>query len=101
MSELLADRERLAAASELAEWARADAAPSDAEVEALRRLLAANDEVLAALDADERARVEEAVSTVRRARASLETTFPIQFRGLARQPRPELFPTIARQASYG
>lgn len=102
LTQLLADRERLAAAApELAEWARADAAPSDAEIEALRRLIGANDEVLSSLDENDRAHLETAISTARRARAALDTTFPVHFRGLARQVHPELFPGIETQAVHG
>jgi integrase len=102
LGELLADRERLAAASsELAEWARSDAAPSEGEIAALRRLIGANEEVLSSLDGEDRARLETAIATVRCARAALETTFPVRFRGLARQPRPELFPSIEAEAASG
>ena len=102
LTQLLADRERLeAAAPELAEWARADAAPSDAEIEAVRRLMGANEEVLAGLGDEDRSAVEAAMSTMRRARAALETTFPVRFRGLARQARPGLFPTIEAEAAHG
>jgi integrase len=101
LAQLLADRERLAAAAELAEWARADGAPSEAEVAALRRLIGVNEEVLSSLDGQEREQVDDAISTVRRARAALETTFPVHFRGLARQVRPELFPHIEADAAHG
>jgi integrase len=100
LGELLADRERLAAAvPELAAWARADAAPSEGEIAALRHLIGANEEVLSALDGEDRAEMEEAISAVRRARAALETTFPVRFRGLARQARPQLFPGIEAEAA--
>jgi len=100
--QLLADRERLAAAVPgLTEWARADAAPSEGEITALRRLIGANEEVLSDIGDEERARVEFAISTVRRARAAPETTFPARFRGLARQARPEFFPGIEADAADG
>jgi hypothetical protein len=102
LGQLLADRERLAAAApELADWARSDAAPSDGEVAALRHLIAANDEVLVGLGEEERAQVEAAISTLRRARAALDTTFPVEFRGLARQARPVLFPGVEDEARHG
>jgi len=100
--QLLADRERLAAAVPgLTEWARADAAPSEGEITALRCLIGANEEVLSNIGDEERARVESAISTVRRARAALETTFPARFRSLARQARPEFFPGIEADAADG
>ncbi len=46
LGQLLADAERLTAARELAEWARATAMPSPEEIETLRRLIIANEEVL-------------------------------------------------------
>jgi hypothetical protein len=100
LAQLLADRERLAAAlPQLAEWARSDAAPSEEEIDAVRRLIVANDEALASLDDDDRRAVESAVATVRRARAAMNTTFPIHLRGLTRQATPSLFPTIERVAA--
>jgi hypothetical protein len=54
--------------------------------------------VLAGLDPDDRQRVESAIATVRSARAVLDATFPVHFRGLARQSGPTLFPTIERAA---
>ena len=99
LAQLLGDRERLAAAAPaLAEWARADAVPSPEEIEAVRRLVRANTEVLAGCNAEERERIDAAIATVRKERAALATTFPVEFRGLARQPRPTLFPTIERAA---
>jgi len=99
LAQLLVDKERLAAAvPALAEWARRDAAPSDAEIDALRRLLRANDEVLAGLDEDDRAVVEAAIATIRKERAQLAATFPVELAGLARQHPPVFFPNIERAA---
>lgn len=99
LAQLLADRERLAGAlPQLAEWARRDAAPSEKEIDAVRRLLRANDEALAALDNDDRAAVEEAISTIRKQRAALGVTFPVELRGIVAQPKPALFPTIEADA---
>lgn len=95
LAQLLADRERLAGAlPQLADWARRDAGPSEEEIEAVRRLLRANDEALRALDDDDRAAVEQAISTMRKQRATLQTTFPVELRGIVAQPTPALFPTI-------
>lgn len=75
--QLLADRERLVTAVlPLAEWARREAPPSVEEIEAVRRLVRANDEAVAALDDDDRAAVEETIATMRKERAALGTTFP-------------------------
>ncbi|TQC41256.1 site-specific integrase [Rhodococcus sp. WS4] len=100
LAQLLADRERLAAAiPALADWARADAAPSEAEIDAVRQLLRANDEVLTGLHTDDRAAVEAAITAIRTQRAALDTSFPAELRGLARQHQPVLFPTIERRTT--
>jgi hypothetical protein len=96
LAQLLSDRERVAASPGLAEWARRDAGPAEEEIDAARRLVRANDEALASLDDADRAELEDAMATMRRERARLATTFPVQFRGLVRQGRPQLFPTIER-----
>ena len=54
--------------------------------------------MLAGLGEQDRRRVEDAIATARRSRAALDTTFPTQFRGLARQASPSLFPAIERAA---
>jgi hypothetical protein len=100
LAQLIADKERLAAAvPQLAEWARADAEPSDEEIEAVRRLLRANDEVVASLDAKDREAIEAAIATIRTGRAGLTDAVPVELQGLARQGRPTLFPTIERAAA--
>lgn len=101
LGQLLADRERLGAAvPALAEWARRDAAPSQEEIDAVRRLLRSNDETLAALDDDDRAAVEKAIATIRTQRANLAATFPVELRALTRQREPVFFPTIERAVRH-
>lgn len=100
LGQLLADAERFAAAApQLADRARAGAAPSPEEIQTLRRLILANEEALAGLGEHDRRRVEEAITTARRSRAALDATYPAQFRGLARQASPTLFPAIERAAT--
>ena len=94
--QLLADRERIDASPALADWARRDAAPPEAEIDAARRLVRANDEALASLEEGEQAKVDSAIVTLRRERAALTTSFPVELRGLVRQASPELFPAIER-----
>lgn len=97
LTRLLEDRERLAAAvPQLAEWARRDAVPSEEEIEAVRRLISANTKALAELSDDDRAAVEEAIATIRKDRANLAVSFPVELRGLVRQSGPTLFPAIER-----
>ena len=100
LAQLLADRERLATTiPALADWARADAAPSEAEIDAVRQLLRANDEVLTGLPADDRAAVDAAIAAIRTQRAALDITFPVELRGLARPHQPVFVPTIERRTT--
>jgi len=102
LTQLLADRERLAAAvPQLAEWARREATPSAEEIDAVRRLLRANDEVIAALDPEDRLAIDDAIATMRKHRATLDVTFPVELRVMVRQPTPRLFPTIEADTRQG
>ena len=69
LDDLLRNRERLLAATELDDWARKEAMPSKEEITRIRRLIAHIKSRLDELSADERARIEHAVETVRRHRA--------------------------------
>jgi len=69
LDDLLANRERVAAATDVEEWARAEAMPSAEEITRVRRLIARVQAGLDDLTPEERAQVENAVSTVRRHRA--------------------------------
>ena len=94
LTQLLADRERLATAvPQLAEWARREATPSGEEIDAVRRLLRANDDAVATLNQDRHA-IQDAITTIRKHRATLDVTCPVELRGVVRQPTPRLFPTI-------
>ncbi|MGH3371214.1 MAG: tyrosine-type recombinase/integrase, partial [Nocardioidaceae bacterium] len=95
LTHLLADRERLATAvPQLAEWARSEATPAVEEIDAVRRLVRANDEAIATLDLEDRNAIEDAIATMRKHRATLDATFPVELRAVVRQPTPQLFPTI-------
>lgn len=69
LDDLLRNRERLLACSELDDWARREAMPSEEEIGRVRRLIARVKAGLDDLSDDERAGVEEAVEVVRRHRA--------------------------------
>ena len=100
LAQLLTDRERLTTAvPALADWARRDAAPSEEEIDAVRRLLRANDEVITGLDDDDRAAVQAAITTIRTQRAQLDVSFPAELAGVVRQNPPVFFPTIERAAT--
>jgi integrase len=71
LEDLLRTRERLTAAVEgVDEWARADAIPTDEEITRIRRLINRIKGDVAALDQTERAQIDEAVTVVRRHRAT-------------------------------
>ncbi len=99
LAQLLADRERLTTAvPALAEWARRDATPSVEEIDAVRRLVRANDHALDALDERARHAIEDAIAVIRKHRATLDVTFPVELRHVVRQPAPQLFPTIEAES---
>jgi integrase len=69
LDDLLRNRERVLAATEVEEWARAEAMPSEEEIERVRRLLARVRAGLSELSTEDRSQVEDAVATVRRHRS--------------------------------
>jgi integrase len=68
LDDLLRNRERLLAARDIDDWARSEAMPSEEEINRIRRLIARITTGLDELTADERERVEQAVTVVRRHR---------------------------------
>jgi integrase len=73
---LLRDRERICAATELDEWARAEAMPSEAEIARLRQLIRRVEHDLDALDENDRRQIDEAVQIVRRTRQTVHLGLP-------------------------
>ena len=70
LDDLLRTRERLTAAiSGINEWARADAMPAEEEITRIRQLISRIKGDIADLPADSRARIDEAVTVIRRHRA--------------------------------
>ena len=69
LDDLLRNRERLMAPSDIDDWARTEATPSDEEVTSIRRLISRISADLDELTPDERAQIEQAVAAVRRHRA--------------------------------
>jgi integrase len=86
LDDLLRNRERLRAAVDIDEWARAEATPSDEEITRIRRLISRVKGDVEQLTAAERAQVEQAVAAVRRHR-SVSLGIP-----RVRQPTPDLRP---------
>ncbi|BAH55885.1 MULTISPECIES: hypothetical protein [Rhodococcus] len=73
---LLRDRERVRAATELDDWARDEAVPSEAEITRLRQSIRRVQHELDALTEDERGQIEEAVRVVRRTRQTVHLGLP-------------------------
>ena len=70
LDDLLRSRERLAAAiAGVDEWARADATPAEEEITRIRRLISRVKGDIARLSDPERARIDEAVTVIRKHRA--------------------------------
>jgi integrase len=89
LDDLLRNRERLRAAVDVDDWARAEAMPSDEEISRIRRLINQIRGDLDQLTPAERAQVEQAVATVRRHR-SVSLGIP-----RVRQPLPDLRPGLS------
>jgi integrase len=89
LDDLLRNRERLHAATDLDDWARADATPSEEEISRIRRLIGRIRGDLDQLTAAERADVEQAVAAVRHHRSVLLGMPQV------RQPLPDLRPERA------
>ena len=69
LDDLLRTRERLAAATGVDNWARAEAAPAEEEITRIRQLISRIKGDIAGLNPAERARIDEAVAVVRKHRA--------------------------------
>ena len=69
LDDLLRTRERLLATTDLDDWARAEAMPSEQEIARIRRLIARVAGGLDELPAEQREHVQEAVTTLRRHRS--------------------------------
>lgn len=88
LADLLRNRERLLAAVDADQWATDEAMPSDEEIRRVRRLIERVKTEVNDLDAEDRAQIEQAVATVRRARNGVVSL------GLPRirQPLPDIRP---------
>jgi len=69
LDDLLRNRERILASTELDDWARTEATPSEEEIGRIRQLIARVKAGLNDLDTAERATIQDAVDVVRRHRA--------------------------------
>lgn len=76
LQQLLADRERLLAASDLQDWARQKAAPATTEIGQLRDLIHRIEGELDELDSVDQERIREAITVVRNARQTVSLPTP-------------------------
>jgi hypothetical protein len=86
LADLLRHREKLRAAVDADEWARAEATPSDNEITRVRRLIERMKGDLDDLTADDRGQIEDAVATVRRGRSRITSLGMPK----VRQPLPDI-----------
>ena len=71
LDDLLRNRERVLAATDVEEWAKAEALPSEDEITRIRRLIAKITGDLGQLTAGERSQIDHAVAAVRRHRVTM------------------------------
>ncbi len=83
---MLRNREKLLATQDLEDWARTEALPSETEISRIRRLISKVEAGLDELTPEHKAEIEEAISVVRRHRAT-ELGMP-----RVRQPLPDIRP---------
>jgi hypothetical protein len=76
LDRLLANRERVLAATDLADWARAEAAPSTTEIDKVRMLIRRLEADLGDLRDDERQQIREACAVLRKTRQTVSLGMP-------------------------
>jgi len=86
LDDLLRNRERLRAATDVEDWARAEATPSEEEITRMRRLISRVEAGLDALTAADRAQIDDAIAVTRRHRTTMLGMPRI------RQPLPDVRP---------
>lgn len=77
LDRLLANRERVIAATELEPWARTEAAPSDAEIDKVRALIRRLDDHVEDLTPAERDQITEAIGVLRTTRQVVHLGMPV------------------------
>jgi integrase len=76
LQQLLADRERFVAATELTDWARAQLAPPAEQIDQLRDLIRHIESDLSLLSDTDRAQIEHTVTAIRRTRQTVDLGMP-------------------------
>jgi hypothetical protein len=85
LHDLLRDRERILAATDLADWAKAEAMPSEEEIRRIKELIHRIKQHLDDLTDDERAEIDQAIAVVGRTRQLVSLGMP-----RVRAPQPDL-----------
>jgi hypothetical protein len=85
LQDLLRDRERLLAATDLDDWAKAEAMPSQEEIRRVKDLVHRVKNHLDELTVDEQTEVEQAIAVVRRTRQTVRLGIP-----RVQSPQPDL-----------
>lgn len=73
---LLKSQERIRAATELDDWARAEATPSDEEIRRIRQLIRRIEDDLARLDEPDQRRIQHAIEVIRATRQTVHLGMP-------------------------
>jgi DNA-binding MurR/RpiR family transcriptional regulator len=76
LQQLLADRERLHASTDMTPWARAQATPPDEQVSQVRELIRRIEADLDSLNDTDRAQIQQAVTAIRAARQTVSLGMP-------------------------
>lgn len=76
LQQLLADRERLQAATDIEDWARTKLSPSDEEISKLRALIRRIEADLDDLTAEDQEQITKAVAVIRKTRQAVNLGMP-------------------------
>lgn len=76
LQQLLADQERIRAAADIEDWARAKLAPPDEEITTLRQLIRRIETDLDTLTESDRAQIAEAINVIRKTRQTVALGMP-------------------------
>jgi chromosome segregation ATPase len=76
LQQLLADRERLRAATDLTDWARRHLAPPDAQINQLRTMIRRIEDDLSTFTDEDREQIQQAIAQVRKTRQAVALGMP-------------------------
>ncbi|MET8876492.1 site-specific integrase [Nocardia sp. NPDC004604] len=76
LQQLLADRARIQAATDLQDWAKSQLTPRDEEIDQLRALIRGIEADVTDLSTEDQTRIQEAINVIRAARQTVNLGFP-------------------------